>query len=100
MKTLRLIVFFLILHPLFFSVSFAGIPEPETLIYGEVFNTFQGNRVTLTEGSIEWTVRKKGGDAETYTYSTEVECLDCTAYENGECVQCETESPPGGCHRH
>ena len=92
MKALRLTVFFLILHPLFFSVSFAGIPEPETLIYGEVFNTFQGNRVTLTEGSIEWTVRKKGGDAETYIYSTEVECLECTEYENGECVQCENYS--------
>ncbi|MDM8552800.1 type I secretion C-terminal target domain-containing protein [Desulfobacterales bacterium HSG2] len=82
----------LFLTVMFLGVSHAGIPEPETLIYGEVFNTTQGNRVTVTDGTVEWTLKKKGDDSRTYIFDTEVECLVCPEYENGECVTCEKYS--------
>ncbi len=74
------------------GVSDAGIPEPETVIWGKVFNTVQGNRIEVTEGSVEWTLRARDGGQRSHQFATEVECLDCNAYENGECVDCDTHA--------
>ncbi len=87
----RFFVIICLLFPLP-GVSDAGIPEPETVIWGKVFNTIQGNRIEMTDGNVEWTIRAKDGEQKSYEFATEVECLRCTAYEDGECVDCNVHA--------
>ncbi|QTA80020.1 metalloprotease domain-containing protein [Desulfonema limicola] len=77
-------------HMSYTGLSYAGIPEPDTLIYGQVFNTFEGSRVTQESGEIEWTIKKREGDRKTYTINSQIECVKCLNYENAECMECES----------
>ena len=71
--------------------SLAGIPEPESLIFGKVVNTWEGNNVPVTAGTLEWTLREKGGDRRVFTFKTELACLECEDAEpapDGGCAAC------------
>ncbi len=83
----------LILHPSSFILSHAGIPEPETVIWGKVFNTVHGNRIEVTEGKVEWILRARDGGQKSYGFVTNVECIECNEYNEDEkegCVECES----------
>jgi len=73
------------------NAAFAAIPEPESVIYGEVFNTYQLSKVPVTQGNVQWTIRKKGGEQQ-LQYETRVKCLKCSAIDNGACTQCDKYS--------
>jgi len=95
MKTKRIIISVifvsLICLQCMINGAFSAIPEPESVIYGEVFNTYQLNKVPVTQGNIQWTIRQKGSD-QTLSYETQIQCLTCSEYENGDCVTCEKYS--------
>jgi hypothetical protein len=90
MKILK--IFILIIGCIIITTpSNASIPEPDTLIYGKVFNTYQNNAMPINNAEVELTIRKKAG-TKTYTYQSNIECLQCTEYKNGECITCENYS--------
>lgn len=49
----------------------ASVPEPSTLIYGEVLHRAYGSEHQLTEGTLVWTLRDESGVE--FTYTTELE---------------------------
>jgi hypothetical protein len=49
----------------------ATVPEPSTVIYGEVLHRANGSEYRLTEGTLVWTLRDQ--NAKTYTYTAELE---------------------------
>ncbi|MGB0259430.1 MAG: cadherin-like domain-containing protein, partial [Coraliomargarita sp.] len=53
------------------STVFGTVPEPSTILYGQVLHRAFGNEHQLTEGTLEWTLRDELG-AE-FTYTTELE---------------------------
>jgi len=68
----------------------ASIPEPETIVYGQVYNQYQNNKILLTEAEITWSIRKKGSDT-LHTYQGEIQCVKCLEFDtNGlNCTSCE-----------
>ncbi|MEO5332812.1 MAG: type I secretion C-terminal target domain-containing protein [Magnetococcus sp. YQC-5] len=66
----------------------AGIPEPNTQIYGSVVNVQEGAHEPITKGVITYTLRKKSDINASYTYTTPIECAACTQYVNGQCHAC------------
>jgi hypothetical protein len=70
--------------------ALAILPEPETLIYGQVFNQYQNNKILVTDAQIKWNIRKKGSDS-IQTYQGAVECMQCQEYdtEGLNCMSCE-----------
>ncbi|ETR69079.1 MAG: hypothetical protein OMM_04170 [Candidatus Magnetoglobus multicellularis str. Araruama] len=70
--------------------GFATLPEPETLIYGQVYNQFQNNKMLVTDATIQWTIRKKGSD-KLHIYDGAVECMKCNEYDISgfNCLSCE-----------
>ena len=97
MKASKFIQFYLAVPALLFVLSaFAfqansdtAIPEPYTTIYGRVVNTWQGCNVPMEGGTVSWTFRQKYGDRKAFTYSADVECVDCNQYVEGECADCD-----------
>ncbi len=87
-----MIFWMLLFTPGFFpSQAHAAIPEAETVIYGKVVNTDKSTRVPITSGTLKWTLRGKEGDRQTYTFTTDLECLQCMddpPSETGECGEC------------
>ncbi|KPA14402.1 secreted protein containing Type 1 secretion, target domain protein [Candidatus Magnetomorum sp. HK-1] len=73
------------------NIASSTIPEPETLIYGQVYNLYQNSKIVISDAQIEWSVRKKGSDI-INTYNTSVECMKCDdfARDGLECNACET----------
>gem|GEM_PF-1051558 len=53
----------------------AGIPEPETILYGKVINNYRGNEYVITKGSLEWTIREKTGERRTFQLQGDLESL-------------------------
>jgi hypothetical protein len=68
----------------------AILSEPEILIYGQIFNQYQNNKILVTDAQIKWKIRKKGSD-KIHTYQGAVECLKCQEYdtEGLNCIACE-----------
>lgn len=52
------------------SALFGTVPEPSTILYGQVLHRAHGNEHKLTEGTLEWTLRDELG-AE-FIYTTEL----------------------------
>ncbi|MBF0452117.1 MAG: type I secretion C-terminal target domain-containing protein [Candidatus Magnetomorum sp.] len=73
--------------------TFATIPEPETLIYGQVFNLYQNNKINITDADVECSIRKKGTDA-SYSYKVSVACTKCLEYDaaGNNCITCENNA--------
>ena len=69
----------------------ATLPEPETLIYGQVFNQYQNNNILVTDAKVNWTIRKKGSDHQ-QCYEGKVECVKCQEYDDTgvNCISCDT----------
>jgi len=90
MKFLKIII--LLIGSIIITTSVnASIPEPDTLIYGKIFNTYQNNSMPINNANVEITIRKKAGN-KTYTYQSNTECLKCSEYINGECITCDNYS--------
>lgn len=71
----------LIVHALLLpSVALGGIPEPETLIYGKVFNTAGGIRFLMDTGTIEMVFKDKDNPEQRHTVAGELESLGGGAY--------------------
>ena len=51
----------------------ATVPEPSTILYGQVIHRAYGNDYQLTEGVLEWTLRNQ--DDELFVYTCELEDL-------------------------
>ncbi len=66
----------------------AGIPEPETLIFGDVYNTAGGKRIPVTAGTVSWSLKGRQEEAGRYDLQTPVECIDCEVYSDGACASC------------
>jgi len=68
----------------------ATLPEPETLIYGQVYNKYQNNKILVTNAQIKWNIRKKGCDI-IQSYQGAVECMQCQTYDTDglNCMACE-----------
>ena len=49
----------------------ATVPEPSTIIYGEVLHRANGHEYRLTEGTLTWTLRDQNGTPFTYTAELE-----------------------------
>jgi len=73
------------------SSVYAAIPEPDTLIYGRIFNTYQNNAMPVHQANVAITIRKKSTN-QTYTYQSHIECLKCLEYKSGDCISCENYS--------
>ncbi|MBF0452064.1 MAG: type I secretion C-terminal target domain-containing protein [Candidatus Magnetomorum sp.] len=80
---------------IFFSIlivtsTYATVPEPETLIYGQVVNLYQNNKIFLTDADVECSIRKKGSET-SFTYTGAVECVKCQEYDEAgnTCKTCE-----------
>ncbi|KPA13909.1 conserved hypothetical protein, secreted [Candidatus Magnetomorum sp. HK-1] len=73
--------------------GFATIIEPETLIYGQVYNLYQNNKIIITDANIECAIRKKGASTIS-TYQASVECMKCQEYDTDgkNCNSCEKYS--------
>lgn len=54
---------------------YAGIPEPDTILYGKVINNYQGNAYVITRGSLEWRIREKTGERRTFIFHAALESL-------------------------
>ena len=97
MKASKFIHFYLAVPVLLFVLSAfpfqanseTPIPEPYTTIYGRVVNTWQGYNVPMEGGTVSWTFRQKYGDRKAFTYSADVECVDCNQYVEGVCADCD-----------
>ncbi|MBF0451508.1 MAG: type I secretion C-terminal target domain-containing protein [Candidatus Magnetomorum sp.] len=72
------------------TTGFATLREPETLIYGQVYNQYQNNKILVTDAAIQLTIRKKGSDA-LLNYEGAVECVKCEQYDPTglNCMSCE-----------
>ena len=72
------------------GTTFAEIPEPETLIYGQVYNLYQNNKIIVTDAQVECSIRKKGSNTIS-TYQAFVECMKCQEYDRDgkNCTACE-----------
>jgi len=81
-------VFAIIFLPI--TKGFATLPEPETLIYGQVYNQYQNNKILVSDASIQFTIRKKGSDA-LHLYEGSVNCMKCEEYDTTglNCLSCE-----------
>ena len=66
----------------------AGIPEPDTVIHGDVYNTSGGKRIPVTGGRIDWVIKGREGAAAQYNLTTAIECFDCENWSDGACVEC------------
>lgn len=58
------------------SLHAATVPEPSTVIYGEVLHRANGGECRLTEGTLTWTLRDQ--DGRVFTYTTELEDIKGT----------------------
>lgn len=58
----------------------AGIPEPETVIYGRVINSYQGHVLLVTAGHMEWIIEGRTTGRPSYTLTTELQSLDDGSY--------------------
>ena len=91
---LRLLLTILLLSCSLISITitsgYAVIPEPETLVYGQVFNLYQNNRLVIPDALVEYSIRKKGS-TEIHTYSASVECNQCEQYSQDglSCNDCK-----------
>ncbi|KPA12655.1 Type 1 secretion, target domain protein [Candidatus Magnetomorum sp. HK-1] len=83
-----IIIFSIIINQLLIINCFASIPEPNVQIYGKVYNTYNGDKELMTQGSIECTLKKKGIDGVKFSFNTNITCMKCTEYVNGECQAC------------
>ncbi|ETR71507.1 MAG: hypothetical protein OMM_02440 [Candidatus Magnetoglobus multicellularis str. Araruama] len=91
MKSMQYITLFVFCLLFFTSDIHASIPEPDTLIYGKIFNTYQNNSLPVKQGTVAFTIRKKSSTQE-LTYHSEIECLKCLEYDDGACIHCENFS--------
>ncbi|MBF0452988.1 MAG: type I secretion C-terminal target domain-containing protein [Candidatus Magnetomorum sp.] len=69
---------------------YAVIPEPETIIYGQVYNLYQNNKIVIPNAQVEWSIRKKGS-SNVNTFNSAVECRKCEEYADDglSCNMCE-----------
>ncbi len=57
------------------DAALAGIPEPETLLYGRVINRSGGQEYLLIEGQMEWVISDHENGGTTFTFTTDLEPL-------------------------
>ncbi|KPA15093.1 conserved hypothetical protein, secreted [Candidatus Magnetomorum sp. HK-1] len=69
-KVVKMTLIFLLIGSLVNAISFAGIPEPETIIYGKVINNFKGYEMLVTDGTLNWDIVDENSD--TFSYSMEL----------------------------
>lgn len=63
---------------LFFTnagTALALAPEPETILYGAVYNHYKGANLMLTNGRMIWIVKARNGDQASHIYTTDLEPL-------------------------
>jgi len=60
----------------FFTNCFAGIPEPETIIYGKIINNYKGYDMRVTSGILNWQVIDK--NQKQFAYSTRLDNIKDT----------------------
>ena len=70
-KNIRIFLLFLFTVLLLNTTIFAAIPEPETIIYGKIINTYEGYEILVTSGTLSWEIVDE--NSETFSYSTILE---------------------------
>ncbi|ETR70502.1 MAG: hypothetical protein OMM_08770 [Candidatus Magnetoglobus multicellularis str. Araruama] len=59
-----------------FTNCFAGIPEPETIIYGKIINNYKGYDTRVTSGILNWQIVDTQNKQ--FAYSTHLDNIDNT----------------------
>jgi len=70
----KIFISFILCFSLFYINCYAGIPEPETIIYGKIINNYKGYNNRITSGSLAWQIID--ANEEKYLYSTNIENVD------------------------
>ncbi|MBF0450719.1 MAG: type I secretion C-terminal target domain-containing protein [Candidatus Magnetomorum sp.] len=70
-KVGKIVLLLLLIGSYVNAIGIAGIPEPETIIYGKIINNFEGYEMLVTSGSLNWDI--VDGDLENFFYSTALE---------------------------
>jgi len=70
-KIVKMVLSCLLIGSLVNTIGFAGIPEPETIIYGKIINNFEGYEMLVTSGTLNWDI--VDADLEKFSYSAILE---------------------------
>ncbi|KPA12353.1 Hemolysin-type calcium-binding region, partial [Candidatus Magnetomorum sp. HK-1] len=70
----KLLLSFILFYSLIITPVNAGIPEPETIIYGKIINNYEDYDMLVTSGMLEWQIVDV--NSEKYTFSALLEKRD------------------------
>ncbi|KPA11756.1 Hemolysin-type calcium-binding region, partial [Candidatus Magnetomorum sp. HK-1] len=70
----KLLLSFILIYSLMITPGNAGIPEPETIIYGKIINNYEGYDMLVTKGTLDWQIVDVNADK--YSYSAQLDKKD------------------------
>ncbi|ETR70120.1 MAG: Hemolysin-type calcium-binding region [Candidatus Magnetoglobus multicellularis str. Araruama] len=73
-NTQRLFIGFILSFVCLYTSSYAGIPEPETIIYGKIINNYKGYNIRVKSGVLNWQIIDTS--LKQFVYSTHLDNVD------------------------